>query len=401
MKKLVVELFAGVGGFRLGLEHASKDFKFVWANQWEPSRIAQDAYNCYVSRFGNDDIHSNENIYLVEKEEIPDHTLLVTGFPCLEYCVENTGVHGMDMRGVPWWHIYDIVNIKKPPFILLENVDRLLEDPVVRRGRAFGIILATLNMLDYSVEWRVVNAADFGFAQRRRRVFIFAYRNDTKYAKKLLNFSNEELVLSKGLYNKCFPASSRVDRRICNDIDVRYSDLVKFANEFESTFWNSGIMRNGIAYSEDLLANPVDNYLTLEDILEKNVDEKYYLDSNLSDWEYLKGSKRIERTHRDGHKYVFAEGKVAFPDHIDRPARAILRSEASKNRSTHIIRDPENGKLRKLTPVECERLNGFPDDWTNTGMSEQFRYFCMGNAVVVDIVKIIGQRLDAIISDES
>jgi DNA (cytosine-5)-methyltransferase 1 len=160
-------------------------------------------------------------------------------------------------------------------------------------------------------------------------------------------------------------------------------------------------MRNGIAYSEDLLANPVDNYLTLEDILEKNVDEKYYLDSNLSDWEYLKGSKRIERTHRDGHKYVFAEGKVAFPDHIDRPARAILRSEASKNRSTHIIRDPENGKLRKLTPVECERLNGFPDDWTNTGMSEQFRYFCMGNAVVVDIVKIIGQRLDAIISDES
>ena len=131
----------------------------------------------------------------------------------------------------------------------------------------------------------------------------------------------------------------------------------------------------------------------LKDVLESDVDKKYYLDGDLDKWIYMKGPKRIERTHKDGHKYVFAEGQIAFPDPITKPARTMLTSEASRNRSTHVIEDPVIKMKRLLTPLECERLNGFPDNWTNSGMSERFRYFCMGNALVVDLIKIIGSKI--------
>lgn len=84
---------------------------------------------------------------------------------------------------------------------------------------------------------------------------------------------------------------------------------------------------------------------------------------------------------------------MCFPDNLNLPSRTILTSESSINRSTHVIKDYVTEKLRLLTPVECERLNGFPDNWTNTGMPEKFRYFVMGNALVVPIITKIGERI--------
>ena len=107
----------------------------------------------------------------------------------------------------------------------------------------------------------------------------------------------------------------------------------------------------------------------------------------------MKGAKKIERTSKTGYSYWFSEGPIAFPDPLDRPGRTMLTSEGSLNRSTHIIEDKSNGKKRKLTPIECERLNGFPDNWTNTEMPERQRYFIMGNALVVPLITKMGEQI--------
>ncbi|MBS4026557.1 MAG: DNA (cytosine-5-)-methyltransferase [Clostridia bacterium] len=404
MDKTVIELFAGVGGFRIGLSQASEEFKFVWANQWEPSKKAQEAFECYITHFGNLEIHSNEDINKVDKNKIPDHSVLVGGFPCQDYSVARTGAEGIKgKKGVLWWDIYDILKVKESPFVILENVDRLLKSPGTQRGKDFGVILACLKELDYSVEWRIINAADYGFPQRRRRVFIFAYKNSTSFAKRLKDYGLNQIVEGKGFFQQAFPAAaSKSKRYIPNTYDFEFNDLVDVSEHFTVNFYNSGIMRDNKIHTQEMSVteNLKIKHQTLIDILEGNVDEKYYLNYELEDWLYMKGPKRIERTNKDGHKYYFAEGGIPFPDPVDKPARTMLTSEASKNRSTHIIEDPGNGRKRKLTPVECERLNGFPDNWTNTGMSERIRYFCMGNALVVGVVNKVGVVLNQILNQE-
>lgn len=400
MEKTVVELFAGVGGFRVGLERASDEFETVWANQWEPSRKTQDAYECYIANFGKNDIHSNVDINDVNYEEIPNHSLLVGGFPCQDYSVASTGARGIEgKKGVLWWNIYSILKAKQPKFVLLENVDRLLKSPTSQRGRDFAVILGCFREQGYSVEWRVINAAEYGFPQRRRRVFIFAFKNDTKYGKELIRkTSSKSVVTDKGVFQKLFPAKAYDIKRI-NSAEFDFDDIKQISDNFALKFWNAGCLLGDDLYTQDLKADEMKT-MPLEKVLDTDVPEEFYLNEDLEKWKYMKGPKKIPRVHKEGHKYVFAEGGIAFPDPIDKPARTMLTSEASANRSTHIIMDPHTKKLRKLTPEECEALNGFPKGWTNTGMSSRFRYFCMGNALVVGIVERIGKELEKIIEKE-
>ena len=120
----------------------------------------------------------------------------------------------------------------------------------------------------------------------------------------------------------------------------------------------------------------------------------------MAKWAYLKGAKKIERVAANGHAYVFSEGPIAFPDFWRKPSRTMLTSESTLNRSTHVVTDPGTGQLRILTPVEAERLQGFDDNWTDSGMPERMRYFCMGNALVVPMITRIGKVLDGIIESE-
>lgn len=435
----VCELFAGVGGFRLGLEKASDEFKFVWANQWEPGKIKQHAFDCYVSHFGEEN-HVNSDISKIDKNEIKDHDLLVGGFPCQDYSVASTGAKGIQgKKGVLWWEIRDILESKKPRFVLLENVDRLLKSPASQRGRDFGVMLACFNDLGYSVEWRVINAAEYGFSQRRRRIFIFAFKNDTEYAKNINKNNLRDWIYNKGFFQEEFPiisgnnkledkgysdtieseqlsisdsenivakeiAITKEEKIDAEEFIMEYEDILDISNNFKMEFKNTGIMTNGVIYTEKTIPKYNGEFTLLKDILETNVDEKYYLDGDeekLAKWEYLKGAKKIPRTSKSGHSYIFSEGALAFPDPIDRPSRTMLTSESSVNRSTHVVRDPQTNRLRLLTPVEAERLNGFDDNWTNSGMPEKFRYFCMGNALVVNLVEKMGKSIKNIVDNES
>lgn len=389
----VVELFAGVGGFRVGLTKASDDYEFVWANQWEPGKKVQHAFNCYVQHFGESENHVNEDIAKV-KHLIPDHDLLVGGFPCQDYSVAATGAKGIQgKKGVLWWEIRDIVENKRPKYILLENVDRLIKSPASQRGRDFGIMLKSLDQLGYTTEWRVINAADYGNAQRRRRVFIFAYRNDTNYSKSMNEKEFNAVILHDGLFAQTF--SCHISKNLKeNFIDlVKFNNLVDMTNNFSFSFKNSGICRNGFIYTIDVDPEKI-QFVPLKEILQNEpLNSRYFINGSFDKWEYLKGSKKIPRIKPNGELYNYSEGPIAFPDNLELPARTMLTSESSINRSTHVVEDPYSRKFRLLTEIECERLNGFPDNWTNTGMPSKFRYFCMGNALVTNLITLLGNKI--------
>ncbi|WP_437130709.1 DNA (cytosine-5-)-methyltransferase [Peptostreptococcus russellii] len=423
MELKVVELFAGVGGFRVGLNHIKEfnektglaiengDWDFVWANQWEPSTKTQPAYDCYIKRFGKEN-HSNVDINKVNKKEIKDHTLLVGGFPCQDYSVARSLSNEMGIKGkkgVLWWDIVDVLYEKRPPFMLLENVDRLLKSPASQRGRDFAVMLKTLDELGYIVQWRIVNAGEYGMPQRRRRVFIFASLKDTKYAQGVINKKDKEKYLKEdGFFNDIFPVETESVSMEEKSLE-EFKDAVDVSNNYKyGKFLTSGLFINGKVINFDALEKYDKKIYTLGDVVLK---AKKYQDLNLEDyviegqelekWKYLKDSKRIERVSKSGHKYIFSEGSMSFPDSLDLPSRTMLTSESSVNRSTHIIYDEKLGKKRKITEVEAELLQMFPPNWTNTGMTKRQRYFMMGNALVTGVISKLELKLREIIIEEN
>ena len=428
MDKTICELFAGVGGFRLGFERDDPTWHTTWFSQWEPGKKKQWAHECYVAHFGTSlDLDgkdtTNIDIAEVDKNRIPDHNVLVGGFPCQDYSVarplpDARGIEGK--KGVLWWQIRDTLEAKGAAFGLFENVDRLLKSPASQRGRDFGIILACLNGLGYSAEWRVVNAADYGAAQRRRRVFLFAWKNETSYSGRISR-DPEEILAQDGFFARAFPVGAlECLSRATLPETISQEDLFRMSQSFAFAFENSGVMRQGeVATAHvDPQCRPSFVPIPLARILERNVPERFYLGADDTKWRHLKGAKRIERTAKNGHKYMFSEGAIAYPDPIDLPARTMLTSESSLNRSTHVIRDPETGRLRLLTPNEADRIQGFilPNEartmdnaergWTDAhpvskpAMPEKFRYFCMGNALVVPMITRMARVLRPIVEAE-
>lgn len=408
MKRIkVAELFAGVGGFRLALNRASSRYDVVWADQYEPSRKAQFAFDVYCQRFGEKEI-INDDITLVKKNEIPDIDLLVGGFPCQDYSVAKTvstskGIYGK--KGVLWWDILKTVRVKKPRFLFLENVDRLLKSPGVNSdnpGRDFGMILRTLNEYNYSVQWKMINAADYGEPQRRRRTFIFAFRNDTEYGKKFnekFNLDNlVDMLKEDGPLNAYLPNSevgSPESIPLYNEKDMK--TLVDFSNNFRhhGGFGTIGIMIKGTAYTTTYKAKgkaPI----PIGKLLDSQVkDQSLFLSPEaISKMKKLRGKASGIRTSRKGYPYPYTMGSVQFPDQLNKPARTMVTSERSISRMTHVIMDPVEHRLRFISPEEAEKINTFPIGWTDIeGISRSARYFLMGNALVVDLVSKIGKAI--------
>lgn len=397
-----VELFAGVGGFRLGLQAASDSFDVIWANQWEPSMREQYAFDCYTAHFGNGEQHICQDIAKA-KNSVPDHDLLVGGFPCQDYSIMKKNSAGIEgSKGILWWQIDDILREKRPKYVLLENVDRIIRSPAKQCGRDFSIILRCLYEKGYAVEWRVINAADYGYAQRRRRTFIVAYHNQTQRFRDLaegvctkgLKYMHH-YVMERSLLAKAFPIASHSRSFTESWVDeMVYPDIPDVAFQQKVFLYNAGVMMNGRIYSVDVHPQ-CKAPIPLRDILEKgNVDAHYFLrKEDMPRWLYAKGAKNERRKRKDGSEYWFSEGSVQFPEPLDRPSRTMLTSEAQVGRTSHVVVDPLTGRLRTLTPIECERLNGFPDGWTDTGMPEKMRCFCMGNALVVPLVTEIGETI--------
>lgn len=399
----VVELFAGVGGFRIGLEGASDAYQTIWNSQWEPSTKHQDASLAYRARFGSVG-HSNKDICTVPTNEIPDHDLLVGGFPCQDYSVAATlsrsgGIEGK--KGVLWWQIYRILEEKgenRPSYIFLENVDRIINSPATQRGRDFAIILASLSDLGYIVEWRVINAADYGMPQRRRRTYIVGYRKDSVVANQIEDANN--WLFYDGVMAKSFPFVQKKTTISQFEIEGTIKEVSDNFNKGkkDSPFGTAGIMIDRNILSVDSMAVYDGPIQTLGDILvdEEFVPEEFYIsDEELPKWRYEKGAKKINRVSKEGYEYVFSEGGMAFPDYLDKPSRTMITGEggAAPSRFKHVVQTP-SGRYRRLIPIELERLNMFPDNHTyHPEVSDGRRAFLMGNALVCGVVEIVGKNL--------
>ena len=406
----VVELFAGVGGFRIGLEGASDAYKTIWNNQWEPSTKRQDASLVYRARFGSNG-HSNNDICTIATKDIPDHDLLVGGFPCQDYSVAATlsrsgGIEGK--KGVLWWQIYRILEEKgknRPNYLFLENVDRLINSPATQRGRDFAIILASLSDLGYIVEWRVINAAEYGMPQRRRRTYIVGYRKDSVVANKIEDANN--WLFYDGVMAKSFPFTEKKNTLSKFEITGSIKEVSDNFNKAkkDSPFGTAGIMIDRKVLSVDSTFIYEGLLQTLGDILvdEEFVPEEFFISNEeLPKWQYEKGAKKINRVSKEGYEYVFSEGGMAFPDYLDKPSRTMITGEggSAPSRFKHVVQTP-SGRYRRLIPIELERLNMFPDNHTyHPEVSDGKRAFIMGNALVCGIVEIIGKSLYRAISDE-
>lgn len=406
----VVELFAGVGGFRIGLEGASDAYETIWNNQWEPSTKHQDASLVYQARFGKKG-HSNQDINLVKTTDIPNHDLLVGGFPCQDYSVaaslsKSGGIEGK--KGVLWWQIYRILQEKgeaRPNYIFFENVDRLLNSPASQRGRDFAIILASLADLGYIVEWRVINAADYGMPQRRRRTYIVGYLKNSPIANRIKKM--EDWTLYDGVMAQAFPFEQKSG---ISAFEIEGS-IKEVSDTFNKTgkaspFGNAGIMIDRQVFSIDTSPIYTGTNQNLGDILvdENFVPEDFFIsEKDLPKWIYEKGAKKIERVSKEGFKYTFSEGGMAFPDPLDKPSRTMITGEGGNapSRFKHVILTP-SGKYRRLIPIELERLNMFPDNHTyHPEVSDGRRAFLMGNALVCGIVELIGKSLYRFMYDEA
>lgn len=437
MSKLkVFSMFDGVGGFIVGLDEANKKlnknfFQVTDTNQFEPSRKAQDAFEVGVYNYPKIN-HSNEDIMQVSSEYFDEMkangvNMIVGGFPCQDYSVARSKKHEMGIegkKGVLFWEIIRAVNHIKPEYLILENVDRLLKSPSKQRGRDFAIMLGAFNQLGYTVEWRVINAADYGAPQRRRRVFFFIYKNDSAFAKKhgikdLSLESFESYIYKKGLFAKQFPIENsanknRVYTEKLSELDAHSEEyIVDISNNFTGKVWNTGLMKDGIYYTID--TTPVfEKAMTLGEVVQKA--KEYYVEEHgeeayqeyiqnyviqdkdkIKKFQYLRGPKKIERTTEEGFTYIFSEGGMSETDDLSLPGRTMLTSEGSVNRSTHFLK--EGNQFRLLTPNEAELLQCFPCDWTKykkqsdgtvSEVNDRMRYFFMGNALVTSIVERIG-----------
>lgn len=458
----VAELFAGVGGFRLGFEGPvqgprNPDFKVVWSNQWEPSTKKQHATEVYTSRWDlhpceddsevyrsksdEHDLHINKDIHAVHTDEIPDFDILCGGFPCQDYSVAKTankavGIQGK--KGVLWWDIRRIIESKKPSIVLLENVDRLLKSPTSQRGRDFAVMLASLDDLGYVVEWRSLNAAEYGMPQRRRRVFILAFSKESKYYQSLLNENPLKYIQETGITAKAFPIKRPMLLSSPN-FPLRRNkeaDLAEVSLEFNkgakktstSPFKKCGIMKDGVVYTFDGTPDYQGPWATLGDVLLQptEIPQEYYISPEdvlkPKGWKYLKGAKKEQREGTDGFTYSYNEGAMKFPDPLDNASRTIITGEggSTPSRFKHVVvfRPPKskmeslklnskphdkvrkelnmkkNEWIRRLTPIELERLNMFPDNHT-AGPSDNKRAFFMGNALVVGIIEKLADVLSS------
>ncbi len=408
----IAELFAGVGGFRVGFQAASDGFRTVFSSQWEPPGTVgkQFASRCYESHFGSEG-HSNADISAVLdgveslSRDMAPIDVLVGGFPCQDYSVakplnQSDGLVGK--KGVLWWQIHRLIKLQQrngsgPDWLVLENVDRLLQSPASQRGRDFAIMLASLSDLGYDVEWRVINAAHYGFPQKRRRVFIVGRRRTSA------EIDAADVIYRTGVLARALPIkrSQTLDPLTEPHFELR-GDLAEITKSFghgnaRSGFLGAGFMRARRVWTVSVEANYRGASKTLGDILQPldEVPEEFLVEGgSIAKWRYAKGSKHEPRVNkRTGATYFYTEGALPFPDPLDRPARTILTSEggATATRSKHII--CQDGVFRRLTPIELERLNGFDDHWTDTGMSDAQRAFCMGNALVVGVVERIARRV--------
>ncbi len=324
----IIDLFAGVGGIRLGFEQAAHDLGMGSVCVFT-SEIDDWACKTYRKNFPNDEQEPKCDITKVDEKTIPDFDVLLAGFPCQAFSIAGKRGGFDDTRGTLFFDVARIIKEKQPQAFLLENVKGLTNH---RSGKTLEVIINTLKEdLGYTVFYKVLNAKDYGLAQMRERIYIVGFRND------------------------------------CGGGGFKYPAPV-----------------------------PETERKVIRDIMEeKPVEARYYLSTA-----YIKSMKAHKERHQAlGHGFGYEIRS------LDEVAGTIVCGGMGKERNliidprqtdltptTNIKGEYNKEGLRRMTPKEWERLQGFPDDWT-AGLSNVHRYKQMGNSVAVPVIKAVATKM--------
>jgi len=382
-----LSLFSGIGGFELGIQQAYEDYnrpnirdrnkniqKDLSDTEKQQDRatcigfseIDKYAIQIYEKQFPN---HKNYgDITKIQSNSLPDFDLLVGGFPCQSFSIAGKRGGFEDTRGTLFFEIARIIGEKQPRLLLLENVKGLLSHD---KGYTFFTIISTLNDLGYDIQWQVLNSKNFGVPQNRERVFIIGHLRGTSRPEVFpIGGGSEEIINkeTKSVQANCLTATCY--KGAGND---GMSLVVK-------TLKAQGLEPTEKGYeSLDKSVIPV----ITPDRLNKRQNGRRFKEN---------GDPSFTLTAQDRHGVL-----------INKTIRTGGRGSLTKkhNWDTHLI----DGKIRRLTPKECERLQGFPDDWTKSGIIENHgivsttmisdaqRYKTLGNAVTVNVIKEIINRI--------
>lgn len=318
-----IDLFAGIGGFRVALEKAGATCVFS-------SEINRYALQVYKANFNED---ASGDITQIKEEDIPAHDVLCGGFPCQAFSTLGMKKGFSDTRGTLFFDVARIAKHHKPKVIFLENVPGLLSHD---KGNTFETIVNTLTNLGYKVNWKVLEATMFGVPQKRRRIFIVAVRNDIK----------KEFV---------FPTGSLTDK-------------------------------------------------TMKDVMETNVDANYFISEDR--YERIASLKKNSISRYDkfiispddyAHALLAVDYEANLLVDDSAPTGTFYNKQAKTKKAGYknaaIINQHH---LRRLTPHECKRLQGFPEKF-KMPVSNKQAYFLLGNAVPVPMVAAIFRQIKLVL----
>jgi len=347
-----IELFSGVGGFRLGIERA-------FGNSSQGERLFECVFSCEIDKYCVQvynrqfkERYEPTDITTVRAEELPDFDLLCGGFPCQAFSIAGKRRGFQDTRGTLFFEIARILKVKRPQFVFLENVKGLLNH---NKGETFRVIIQALSELGYDVQWMVLNSKFFGVPQNRERVFIIGSIRGTSRP--------EILPFEEGAEFDIGGSATHVARTITSQY-------------YKQGQWEQYIMRKqfdvsgkGYKSQQDRVYHPNGIMCCLPNFNPVN---------KLNIFDEKKPKVMV-------HRGVLRKGK--FGNGLKKEMSFTLDQTCGRD-----LTIKEGVRIRRLTPIECERLQGFPDNWTD-GVSDTQRYKMMGNAVTVNVIKAITEKL--------
>ena len=362
-----VELFAGIGGFHLGL--AGANIQTIWAND-----INELCCKVYQSNFGSYSITLGD-INEIPISNIPEHDILTAGFPCQPFSSAGKKLGVRDIRGTLFERIVEIVDQKQPTYFFLENVKRLL---TMESGYHFRLILNALSELGYFIEWRIVNPLQFGIPQNRDRVFIFGTKlNSTNITP--LALETLSVFLTDSDKFSFTQSEEKLEKYMLPIISIKS----------KNDSW--GIAYKNKMYTQHLSALPnIQPRKRLKDILqdESIVAPEFYFTADT--WERIKQSKAVNRYCNEVEILYNQDGGARLGYTIFGTNGVASTLTASTSR--HYERYQVDDKFRRLTNIEYARLMGFPDDWCRIArIYDQYALF--GNAIVPACVEWVCQRI--------
>lgn len=318
------DLFAGIGGFRLGIRQAAEKtgshVQCVFS-----SEIEKNARVIYGKNFEDEPAG---DVTKIPADSIPDIDILCGGFPCQSFSIAGKRKGFEDTRGTLFFEIARICKEKRPTIVFLENVKGLLSHD---RGRTFGVVLSILDELGYDAEWQVLNSKNHGVPQNRERVFIIGHLRRSQ--------ESRFQVFPIGKVSGVRTESTQSEEEVCKCAGTLT------ARQYAS--WNGNFIKS------------------VRPILALNRGKKRQNGRRIKE----SGEPMFTLTAQDQHGVLIA---------------GVTRQNRDNT--------PSKDLIRRLTPIECERLQGFPDCWTE-GVSDTARYKCLGNAVTVNVIEVIAERI--------